>query len=472
MNAYVSKYLRETSTTALLNRDLPLSKVQPAVSVFGLGYVGAVSMACFAKLGYEMIGVDVDDQKIEAINSGSSPIVEAQLTELLTAGVAYGRIAATKDFIQAVRDTDITLISVGTPTAEDGGCDTRYIRAAAQNIGKGLRLKDSYHLIVMRCSVPPGTTLELVVPEVERVSGKKLGKDFGLCYNPEFLREGTAVADFFDPPKTVIGASDERAAETLAELYGRVDDNILYTSIGAAEMVKYADNTWHAVKVTFANEIGRLCKSIEVDSHEVMNVFVQDQKLNLSPYYLKPGFAFGGSCLPKEVRAMQYLSDINGIDAPLVQSLMDSNRAQVQEAFDVIESLGIKRVGLLGVTFKADTDDLRESPVLDLMAMLMEHGYEVSAFDPNLVDHDFSSAAFDYMCRTYPAIAPVLKRLPEIMCGDIETLQRRSDGLVVTHNTAQFRRAVARRDEDTQVIDLVRLFPEPLEDQSYHGIAW
>lgn len=472
MNAYVSKYLRETSETALRQQNLPLSKVQPAISVFGLGYVGAVSMACFAKLGYEMVGVDVDDQKIDAINSGHSPIVEAQLTELLTSGVAYGRISATKDFIQAVRDTDITLISVGTPTAEDGGCDTRYIRAAARNIGEGLRLKNSYHLIVMRCSVPPGTTLDLVVPEVEKVSGKKLGVDFGLCYNPEFLREGTAVADFFDPPKTVIGASDERAGKALADLYGRVDDNILYTSIGAAEMVKYADNTWHAVKVTFANEIGRLCKSIDVDSHEVMNVFVQDQKLNLSPYYLKPGFAFGGSCLPKEVRAMQYLSDRKGIEAPLVQSLMDSNRAQVQEAFDIIESLGVKRVGLLGVTFKADTDDLRESPVLDLMAMLLEKGYEVAAFDPNLVGHDFRSTAFDYMCRTYPAIAPVLKKLPQIMCDDIETLQRRSDSLVVTHNTAQFRRAVARRQENTAVVDLVRLFPEPLEDPSYHGIAW
>ena len=237
-------------------------------------------------------------------------------------------------------------------------------------------------------------------------------------------------------------------------------------------MVKYADNTWHAVKVTFANEIGRICKSIDVDSHEVMNVFVQDQKLNLSPYYLKPGFAFGGSCLPKEVRAMQYLSDTQGIEAPLVQSLMDSNRAQVQEAFDIIESLGVKRIGLLGVTFKADTDDLRESPVLDLMAMLLDKGYEVSAFDPNLVGHDFGSTAFDYMCRTYPAIAPVLKKLPQIMCDDIESLQRRSDSLVVTHNTAQFRKAVAQRAEDTAVVDLVRLFPEPLEDQSYHGIAW
>lgn len=472
MNAYVSNYLRAKPTAVPQQKGLPLSTVYPSISVFGLGYVGAVSMACFAKLGYEMIGVDVDDQKIEAISSGTSPIVEAQLGELLSSGVAYGRITATKDFVTAVRDTDITMISVGTPTAEDGGCDTRYISAAARNIGEALRLKDTYHLIVMRCSVPPGTTLDLVVPEVEKMSGKKLGKDFGLCYNPEFLREGTAVADFFDPPKTVIGASDERAAQTLADLYGRVDDNVLFTSIGAAEMVKYADNTWHAVKVTFANEIGRLCKSIDVDSHEVMNVFVQDQKLNLSPYYLKPGFAFGGSCLPKEVRAMQYLSNINGIDAPLVQSLTHSNRAQVQEAFDIIESLGIERVGFLGVTFKANTDDLRESPVLDLMAMLLEKGYEVSAFDPNLVEHDFGSAAFEYMCRTYPAIAPVLKRLPEIMCGDIETLHQRSDSLVVTHNTSQFRRTIAQRDEGIQVVDLVRLFPEPLADPSYHGIAW
>ncbi|MGI9464124.1 MAG: nucleotide sugar dehydrogenase, partial [Aestuariivirgaceae bacterium] len=309
---------------------------RPSISVLGLGYVGAVSVACFANLGFHMVGADVVKAKAEAIQSGVSPIVEEGLENLLRDGVARGLIEATTDIEDAVRRTDITFLSVGTPTAEDGGCDMKYVRAAAQSIGRALKDKEAYHLIVMRCSVPPGTTMSVVVPEVEEASGKQLDVGFGVCFNPEFLREGVAVNDFYNPPKTVIGASSPRAAAQLAAVYRVVDEKVLMCSITGAEMVKYIGNVWHAAKVTFANEVGRLCKAVEVDSHEVMDIFVQDTKLNLSPYYLKPGFAFGGSCLPKEVRAVEHLAEVYQIRTPLFDSLMASNRLQIEEGLSLV----------------------------------------------------------------------------------------------------------------------------------------
>ncbi len=268
---------------------------KPAISVVGLGYVGAVSMACLSHLGFRMVGVDIAANKVDLINSGRSPIVENRLEDLLGEGVEGGLIAATDNLVTAVLQTDVTMISVGTPTANDGSCDLTFVRKASQEIGQAIAMKSSYHAVVLRCSVPPGTTLDVVAPEIEKASGKKLGPDFGVCFNPEFLREGVAVADFFAPPKTVVGASDDRAASTVSGIYEAVDKRVIFTSIAAAEMVKYVDNVWHATKVAFGNEVGRICKALDIDSHDVMDIFVQDKKLNLSPYYLKPGFAFGGS---------------------------------------------------------------------------------------------------------------------------------------------------------------------------------
>ena len=269
---------------------LPDQDALPSISIIGLGYVGAVSTACLAGLGHRVVGCDVDTIKTQQIADGVSPIHEKGLGELLAAGVRNERITATTDVVEAVCSTDITFVSVGTPTSDDGGCDYKYIISAAQAIGKGIAQKDSYHVVVMRCSIPPATTLNVMVPEIEKASGLKMGDDFGVCFNPEFLREGSAIADFDEPPKTVIGANDERAADMLSRVYAPVDDNIISTTIETAEMVKYVDNVWHATKVSFANEVGRICKPLDIDSHKVMDIFVQDTKLNLSPYYLKPGF--------------------------------------------------------------------------------------------------------------------------------------------------------------------------------------
>ena len=331
MNA-LAQINQSTATPA----HLKLVSELPAISVIGLGYVGAVSVACLSSLGHRVVGCDIDPVKRAAVGSGKSPIHEAGLSDLLGGGVENQLISTTGDLKSAVLDTDVTFVSVGTPTKEGGGCDYSAIVSCALAIGEALALKDEYHIIVMRCSIPPGTTLKVMVPAIEAASGKKMGRDFGVCFNPEFLREGTAIEDFRAPPKTVIGASDDYTARVVAKIYGPVDEKPLLTAIEAAEMVKYVDNVWHATKVCFANEIGRICKPLDIDSHDVMDIFVQDQKLNLSPYYLKPGFAYGGSCLPKEVRAVAHLAGELDVDVPLIDSLAKSNETQIAEAIDMV----------------------------------------------------------------------------------------------------------------------------------------
>lgn len=445
---------------------------KPAISVVGLGYVGAVSMACLAHLGFRMVGVDVAPDKIAAIKAGVAPIVEDRLGELLAEGVAEARISATDNLIEAVVDTDVTFLSVGTPTAADGSCDLTYVRQASRAIGQALSMKDGFHVIVLRCSVPPGTTLDVVGPEIEKASGKRVGVDFGLCFNPEFLREGVAVADFYAPPKTVIGASDSRSEAVVSRIYKEVDPNLLFVSIAAAEMVKYADNVWHATKVAFGNEIGRLCKSLDIDSHEVMDVFVKDTKLNLSPYYLRPGFAFGGSCLPKEVRAVSHLADDQGIDLPLIQSLMPSNEAHVGEAERHLARFLDQRIGFLGITFKPGTDDLRESPTLELMARLKAKGADIRAFDPNIADGPGLKSQINYIRHASPAQAELMDSLTELCADSIDQLMASVDVVVVSHATDTFREAVSRRDPRVRVFDLARLFKSVPSEKSYSGIAW
>ncbi len=445
---------------------------KPSISVIGLGYVGAVSVACFANLGFRMVGTDIVPAKVEAIKAGKSPIVEEGLETLLRDGVSRGLIEATTNVVEAVRNSDITFLSVGTPTAADGGCDMTYVRAAARSIGEAIKSKDAYHLVVMRCSVPPGTTMGVVVPEIEAASGKTLDMHFGVCFNPEFLREGVAVADFYAPPKTVIGASHARAAAQLSAVYRVIDEKILMCSITGAEMVKYIDNVWHAAKVTFANEVGRLCKAVEVDSHEVMNIFVQDLKLNLSPYYLKPGFAFGGSCLPKEVRAIEHLAEVYQIQTPLFKSLMASNSLQIEEGLKLIRRFNGQRVGFLGVAFKCDTDDLRESPTLELMASLLAEGTEFSAFDPNLKVSSGARSHFEYMKHARPHLAELMDKLPDILRPSIEKVLEDCDVLVISHSRDEYRDAVRKRPKGVHVVDLVRLFKQLPDDTGYHGISW
>ncbi|MEO1207123.1 MAG: nucleotide sugar dehydrogenase [Pseudomonadota bacterium] len=464
----------KTAGTEALDRLVDISRGldKPAISVVGLGYVGAVSMACLSHLGFRMVGVDVCNDKISSINEGRSPIVENRLGDLLAEGVKAERISATDNLVAAVLDTDVTFLSVGTPTSRDGSCDLTYVRQASRAIGQALAMKDTYHVVVLRCSVPPGTTLDVVAEDVAKASGKTLGPDFGVCFNPEFLREGVAVADFFDPPKTVVGASDQRAAETVSAIYNTIDDKVIFTSIAAAEMVKYVDNVWHAAKVAFGNEVGRLCKALDIDSHDVMNIFVQDTKLNLSPYYLKPGFAFGGSCLPKEVRAVGHLAEELGIEVALIDSLMVSNRQHVDQAVRLLAPYTGRRIGFLGLTFKPGTDDLRESPTLDVLAQLMAKGETLSAYDPNLDFGPLLQGQINYVKHAVPEQAALMDTLETMMSESADELVANSDVIVVSHATDCFRNALAKRAAGKDVIDLARLFKVLPDDETYQGIAW
>ncbi len=450
---------------------LRLVDTKPAISVVGLGYVGAVSTACLSSLGHRVIGVDVDTQKVDQIKAGTAPIHEKDLGALLYSGVNHGLVDATLDLEQAVLDTDVTFVSVGTPTAADGGCDHSYIEAAAEAIGRALAIKDDFHVVVMRCSIPPGVTLGFMTPIIERISGRVAGLDFGVCFNPEFLREGVAVEDFFAPPKTVIGASDPRSGNILRRIYETVDENPIVTSIETAEMVKYVDNVWHATKVCFANEVGRLCKPLGVDSHAVMDVFVQDTKLNLSPYYLKPGFAYGGSCLPKEVRAVSHIASEMGVDVPMIDALTTSNQTHIQAATDMARKTGAKTVGILGLAFKPGTDDLRESPILEVIAALQEEGVNVIVHDHAITPNTPLAGQLAYVRHGSSGLQALAETLPDMLCSDLDYVTGSADALIVTHSHADYRDAVEHAG-DTPVIDLVRVAKDVPQQAAYQGIGW
>jgi GDP-mannose 6-dehydrogenase len=451
----------------------PASRIvaRPSVSIVGLGYVGAVSTACLAGLGHRVVGVDLDPVKVEAIAAGRAPIHEKDLDRLLAEGVAQGLIGATGDLAAAVAETDITFVSVGTPTAEDGGCDDSYIRAAARSIGEGLARKGAFHVVVMRCSIPPGTTLGVMVPEIEAASGLKAGTDFGVCFNPEFLREGVAVEDFHNPPKTVIGATDAATAELMSRLYEAVDSDPVVTSIEVAEMVKYVDNVWHATKVTFANEVGRLCKPLDVDSHEVMDIFVRDTKLNLSPYYLRPGFAYGGSCLPKEVRAVTHIAGRLGVELPLIGALERSNAAQIAEAARLALATGARRVAVLGLAFKPGTDDLRESPILEVMAELIERGVEIVAHDPAITAGTRIEAQLAYVAHASKGLGQLASGLRGMLVADAAEAVGQADAVIVTHAHPEYRALAATAGKP--VVDVARLW-KSRSDQPGNlcGIGW
>jgi len=448
------------------------SKTKPSISVIGLGYVGAVSVACLSSHGHRVVGVDIDQKRVRQVGQGNAPIHEADLSELLYEGVAGDLVTTTSNIKQAILETDVTFVSVGTPTSEDGGCNLRYIENAAREIGKGLEEKEGYHVVVLRCSVPPSTTLGVMVPEIERVSGKSMGVDFGICFNPEFLREGTAVEDFNEPSKTVIGANDKRAADMLARIYEPVDDNPIFTSIEAAEMVKYVDNVWHATKVCFANEVGRLCKPLQIDSHKVMDIFVKDVKLNLSPYYLKPGFAYGGSCLPKEVRAVSYMANQMGVDVPLISSLQTSNEQQVDLAAELIAGFGDKKIGVYGLSFKPGTDDIRESPSVTVLQKLLDRGLKVRAYDPNVRCATRLGAQLQSQRNSGNDVSDTVEKFPEILTSSAMNLVDNCEVLVVAQDSLEIRQLIASRLGRVQVVDLIRLLPTAPDVPSYTGLSW
>ena len=460
-----------------LSAALPVELIdvteKPAISIVGLGYVGAVSTACLASLGHRVVGVDIDQEKIADIAAGRSPIHEKDLGRLLSEGVDAELVTATDDLAFAVRDTDVTFVSVGTPTAADGGCDYRFIEEAARSMAVGLAQKENFHVFVMRCSIPPGTTMRVMTPILEKMSGKKVGVDFGVAFNPEFLREGVAVEDFYAPPKTVIGATCARTGNILRQIYAPVDDAPIVTSIETAEMVKYVDNVWHATKVTFANEVGRLAKSQGVDSHEVMEVFCQDQKLNLSPYYLKPGFAYGGSCLPKEVRAVAHIAQSAGVSLPMIENLDTSNREQIEQAISLVKESGARRVAVLGLAFKPGTDDLRESPTLELIAALREEGIDVAAHDPAVTRETNIEGQLGYVKHGAPGLAALASELGDLIADDIESATRTAQAVIVTQKNDAYTLAAGMALEKGQpVIDVVRTFDTLPASAAYHGIGW
>jgi GDP-mannose 6-dehydrogenase len=436
------------------------------VSVFGLGYVGSVSAACFAEDGHTVIGVDVNPDKVASVNEGRSPIVEKGLDELIRANSANGRLRATTSTAEAVRDTDVSLICVGTPSRRNGSLDLTYLERVAEQIGAALESKDRYHVVVVRSTVLPGTTHEVVIPALERTSGRKYGTGFGVTVNPEFLREGTAIHDFRNPPLTLIGHNYQSDAQPTKALYARVEAPIETTTIRTAEMMKYASNTWHALKVTFANEIGNVCKRVGIDSHEVMDIFCKDEKLNLSSYYMKPGFAFGGSCLPKDVRALQYRAREVDLEMPVIQSILGSNQLQIQHAIDEIVDTGRKRVGLLGFSFKAGTDDLRESPIVILAEALLGKGFSLCIYDRNVSIARLVGANRDYINTQIP-------HLSSLLTESIDEVLERSDVIVVGNAAPEFSSALTRTREDQIILDLVRVkTPRDQIKGDYRGICW
>ncbi|WP_445167255.1 nucleotide sugar dehydrogenase [Mycolicibacterium sp. Dal123E01] len=434
------------------------------IAVFGLGYVGAVSAACLASDGHHVIGVDPNQTKVDLINAGQTPIIEADVGEMISAEVNGGRLRATTQTGEAVVSSDISLICVGTPSQLNGNLDLSYVRRVCEQIGEALRDDDNYHVVAARSTMLPGSMRGVVIPTLEAASGKTAGVDFGVCNNPEFLREGTAVWDYHHPPKTVIGETDTKAGELLATLYEKLDSPMIRTGVEVAEMVKYADNNWHAIKVAFANEIGAISKATGIDGRQVMEIFCQDTKLNLSPYYLKPGFAFGGSCLPKDVRALTYKARELDLDVPLLNSVLPSNHRQVERAIAMITSKGKRKVGVLGFAFKAGTDDLRESPVVDVIEHLIGKGYDLRLYDDNVNMAALTGANRDYILNHIPHIA-------RLMVDTLDEVIDFAETIVIGNGAKEFRSAVERLRDDQIVIDLVRV-ADRTSDDTYDGICW
>lgn len=435
------------------------------IAVFGLGYVGAVSAACLARDGHDVIGVDPQIAKVDLINAGRAPIVEKYVGEMIASAVDGNRLRATCDPREAIAQCDMSLICVGTPSLMNGSLDTSAIASVCEDIGAALRDSDKPHTVVLRSTVLPGTMSTVVIPTLHNESGRDEKTGLFVANNPEFLRESTAVEDYDNPPKTVIGAADEETARRVAALYREIDAPLFLTGVETAELVKYADNAWHAVKVAFANEIGSLSKALEVDSHDVMDIFCSDEKLNISPAYLRPGFAFGGSCLPKDLRALIYRGKTLDVDTPLLTGTVLSNKRQVERAFDMITQYGRRDIGFLGISFKADTDDLRESPQVSLVEQLLGKGYNVRVYDRSVHLARLTGSNRNYITEHIPHIA-------DILSDDLEETVASSENIVIGNRAAEFRSVPEMMRPSQRLIDLVRI-PLPQDFQSeYVGINW
>jgi GDP-mannose 6-dehydrogenase len=453
------------SDTPLLTRGRKPATIK-RISIFGLGYVGAISMACLARDGHRVVGVDIDPVKLDLIRNRKSPILEEGIQELMRDVVEAGRVTVTDDAAQALRDTELSFVCVGTPSAANGSQDLGAILRLAEQLGAALRDKREFHTIVIRSTVQPGTVEEKIIPILEQASGKRSGSDFGVCFQPEFLREGSSIRDYDHPPYTIVGGDSEQAVNVVREVFQHLDARFLVTNIRVAEALKMSCNAFHAMKITFANEIGRVSQALGIDSHEVMRLVCADQRLNISPAYLKPGFAFGGSCLPKDLRALTNIAKQNDIELPMLSSLLTSNRVHIDHAVDKILKLGRPKVGMLGLSFKTGTDDLRESPLVLVAKRLIGEGCELRIFDPEVQLSRLLGANRSYIDANIP-------HLGSLLCSSMSEMLDPSEVVLVGLQQSALNDALqAKLRPDHYVIDLVNLPNRDLLRCRYEGICW
>jgi GDP-mannose 6-dehydrogenase len=436
------------------------------ISILGLGYVGAVSAACLARDGHDVIGCDVDRAKLDLIRGGQTPIIEEGMQELISEAVGSGRLRVMDDAEEAVRRSELSFICVGTPSLRNGDQDLSAIRRVSEQVGRGLRDRDDYHLCVLRSTVLPGTMTELIRPTVEDASGKTGGQDFGLCFQPEFLREGSSIRDYDAPPLTLVGADNERSADILRKVFGHLPCDFVVTGVGSAELLKYCSNTFHALKITFANEIGRIAQSLGVDSHEVMQLVCRDRQLNISPAYLKPGFAFGGSCLPKDLRALLYAARKNDVEVPMLSGVMPSNLVHVDHAVDFVLRTGRKSVGMIGLSFKPGTDDLRESPLVTMAERFIGKGLKLSIYDPAVSIAKLVGANRRFIEESIPHISSLMVST----CVDVI---READVLVLGQTNPDLLDCLYENSREDQILlDLVGVSAPQRIRGTYQGVCW
>lgn len=434
------------------------------ISIFGLGYVGCVSLGCLAKNGHTVIGVDINQTKVDQINSGKPTIIEKDIDKIVAEQHKKGRISATTDFNKAIFDTEVSVIAVGTPSTEKGHLELKYIFNVANNFGEVLKNKTDFHIIAIRSTIMPGTCNKFA-DIVENISGKKRNKDFAVLDNPEFLREGTAVDDYYNPPLTLIGSDNKKAAEKLGSLYKNLPGELIITDIKVAEIMKYVNNTFHALKISFANEIGNICKAMEIDSHKVMDIFCKDKQLNISPYYFKPGFAYGGSCLPKDLKGLQTLAHDNYVKVPVVEHINDTNDIQIERAVNYLNQYKGKKLGFMGLSFKAGTDDLRNSPAVQLIETLLGKGFELMIYDRNIQISRLTGTNKEFIDHHIPHLAKLLIDNPE------ELIQE-SDIIIISTNEKEFP-DLLRNMNDKMIFDMVRMKDDEIRSKSnYYGINW
>lgn len=437
-----------------------------AISVFGLGYVGSVTAACFASKGHKVVGIDVSKDKVESMAAGRTPILEPGIQEIISEFHAKGQLSATTDVEKAVRETDVSFICVGTPSQPNGKLDLSGIKHVCEQIGAVLKTKNTFHIVATRSTILPGTTADVITPALEAASGKKAGIDFGVATNPEFLREGSAIKDFLNPPMTVFGINEAKSEAVMRELYAWVPAELFAVPVFAAEMVKYACNSFHALKVAFANEIGTLCKHAGVDTESVTKIFLSDKQLNISAYYLNPGFAFGGSCLPKDVRALAYLGKEMDCKLPLIESILPSNNEHIERAIQAILARGKKKVGMLGLSFKSGTDDLRESPQVLLIKRLIGEGYQARIWDENVFMGRLIGSNRQFIEDNIPHIGTLLN-------NDFAQVVNESEVIVVSSKIDN-EKLEALLQPHHIVIDLISLHKQSRvrHKGEYEGICW